>query len=364
MHTLLERQLRKSFLGTVPEDETFARFLRLVDQAYVAADEDRRQLERSLHLASEELFERNGRLESELEERKRLEVELQIAEKLRAVGQLAAGIAHEINTPIQFIGDSLHFLREAFSDIERLLAAYAAATGALPAGEGSEDVAALAVLIEEIDLDYLQEQVPRAIERCRDGTERVATIVRAMKTLAHPSSLQQELADINGAIENTLIVVESEIKYVAEVVLSLQAQRSIRCNIGEIQQVLLNLIVNAAHAVAERVGDSGKRGTIRITTSDAGPDLVIAIEDDGAGIPAAVRSRIFEPFFTTKPVGQGSGQGLSIARTLVVDRHAGQLSFDSTVGKGTVFIIRLPVAGKPQERTSAVALVELDGGGA
>jgi two-component system, NtrC family, sensor kinase len=355
VHPLLERQLRKTFPGKVPEDDALARLLRSVDEAYAAADEDRKQLERSLHLASDELFERNGRLESELEERKRLEVELQIAEKLRAVGQLAAGIAHEINTPIQFIGDSLHFLREAFADIERVLKAYAEASESATLGDDAQAIA-LRALIEEIDLAYLEEQVPLAIARCREGTERVTVIVRAMKTLAHPDTHEQELADVNAAITNTLIVVDNELKYVADVTLELESTRKVCCNIGEIQQVLLNLLVNAGHAVADRFADSSTRGTIRVATRDDGSDLVITIGDDGGGIPAELHRRIFEPFFTTKPVGKGSGQGLTIARTLIVDRHLGQLTFDSVPGKGTVFTIRLPANGKPQERVLAARL--------
>ena len=344
MHPLLERQLSKAFPGQPREDEEFLRFVRAVDDAYGAADEDRKQLERSLYLASDELFERNGRLESELEERKRLEVELQLAEKLRAVGQLAAGIAHEINTPIQFIGDSLHFLREAFADIERLLEVYEMTSLASPDERGIAE--SIRSLIDEIDLPYLREEVPRAVARCGDGTERVARIVRALKFLAHPDSREQETADVNAAIENTLIVVANEIKYVADVSLALDARHKVRCHVGEIQQVLLNLLVNASHAIAERYGDSGKRGTIRVATRDEGGDVVIMIGDDGNGITPAARARILEPFFTTKPVGKGTGQGLSIARTLVVDRHGGQLTFDSTPGTGTVFTMRLPVEGK------------------
>jgi two-component system, NtrC family, sensor kinase len=327
MHPLLGRQLRKWLPDGVDHRE-LARFLEAVDQAYRAADDDRVQLERSLSLASEELYERNRRLERELEERKRLEVELQQGEKLRAVGQLAAGVAHEINTPIQFIGDSLSFLGDAFCEIASLFADR-----------------------DDGDFPFLRGEIPRAIGRCRDGADRVATIVRALKTLAHPDGKEQEPADVNGAIMNTLIVVANELKYVADVELALASTRRPRCNIGEIQQVLLNLLVNAAHAIQERVRGTSARGKISVTTRDDGPDLVISIGDDGAGIPPAIRERIFEPFFTTKPVGKGTGQGLSIARSLIVDRHGGQLTFESTVGVGTTFTIRIPVAGHPSARS-------------
>jgi len=328
MHPLLCRQLRKWLPDGVDRGE-LARFLEAVDQAYRAADDDRAQLERSLSLASEELYERNRRLERELEERTRLEVELQQAEKLRAVGQLAAGVAHEINTPIQFIGDSLSFLSDAFTEVASLFADR-----------------------EDGDFPYLRGEIPRALERCRDGADRVATIVRALKTLAHPDGKEQEPADVNAAIENTLIVVANELKYVADVELELASTRRTRCHIGAIQQVLLNLLVNAAHAIHDRV-HMNARGKIRVTTQDDGADLVITVGDDGAGIAPAVRERIFEPFFTTKPVGKGTGQGLSIARSLIVDRHGGQLTFESAVGVGTTFTIRIPAEGRPSMRRPA-----------
>jgi two-component system NtrC family sensor kinase len=327
MHPLLKRQLRKSFHEGegVPQDPAFEHFLQAVDAAYRAADDDRQQLERSLHLASDELYERNRRLESELEERKRLELELRLAEKMRAVGQLAAGIAHEINTPVQFIGDSLHFLHTAFAELMKR---------STPPAHTDEDLA------------FIQAEIPQALDRCEQGSRRVAHIVRALKELAHPGTGEQQPADINAAIQNVLIVAANEFKYVADVDLSLEAGRQVSCHIGEIQQVLLNLVVNAAHAIADRVGQSGARGRIRIATREDSGDCIVSVQDDGAGIPDAVRDRIFEPFFTTKPVGKGTGQGLSIAHTLIVERHGGQIGFDSIVGQGTTFTFRLPIAGR------------------
>lgn len=340
MHPLFKRQLRKAFDDRPLDDERFKAFAQMVNEAYHAADRDRQQLEHSLLLASEELYERNRRLERELEERKRLELELRLAEKLRAVGLLAAGVAHEINTPVQFISDSLYFLNDAFADLERLHQAYACLL------EDSTARMTVVKLIEQIDLNFISGEIPQALGRCREGTQRVTKIVRALKELAHPDTSTQEPADINAAIENTLIVAANEIKYVADVKLDLAAQQPVTCNIGEIQQVLLNLIVNAAHAVAERVGNHDERGHIRIATYEDNGDFVITIADNGTGMSAAVREHIFEPFFTTKPVGKGTGQGLSISHSLIVERHGGQLNFESEQGVGTTFCIRLPIAGK------------------
>jgi signal transduction histidine kinase len=330
MHPLLLRQLRKTLPGAQPP-EALTELLAAVSEAYRAADEDRKQLERSLHLASEELVQRNERLERELEERKRLELELRLAEKMRAVGQLAAGIAHEINTPVQFIGDSVYFLGDACRD---LLAGC------------NEDTP---------DLPFLRDEIPRAISRCELGIDRVTKIVRALKELAHPDSAAQEPADLNLAIENTLIIAANEIKYVADVALDLRAQQPILCHIGEIQQVLLNLVVNAAHAIAERYTGGDGRGTIKIRTREEDAHVVIEIDDDGTGIPPQIRDRIFEPFFTTKPIGKGSGQGLSIARAFVVEHHGGTLQLESELGRGTTFTIRLPITGKAAGSAAAMS---------
>jgi two-component system, NtrC family, sensor kinase len=346
MHSLLQRQLRKAFGVEAEHTPELRKFLDAVDDAYHGADDDRKQLERSLHLASEELFERNRRLEHELEERRRLETELGIAEKLRAVGQLAAGIAHEINTPIQFIGDSLYFLQDAFRATLRVLSEHERLM--LPAAMTHHELeVALKALHDEADLEYAREEIPKAITRCIDGTQRVAKIVRALKSFAHPEVGTQQLADLNAAIENTLVIVSNQLKANADVVRDLQATRSVQCDLGEIQQVLLNLLVNASDAVQERWSNTGQKGTVVVSTHDDGDQVVITIADEGAGIPEVVQSRIFEPFFTTKPVGKGSGQGLPIARNLIVEHHGGRLDFASAEGKGTTFWIRLPVAGKP-----------------
>ncbi len=253
---------------------------------------------------------------------------------MRAIGLLAAGVAHEINTPIQFIADSLGFLEEAFAEL-----------GLALQGDGDGPDAA--------ELAYLRGEIPRALERCTRGTSRVATIVAALKGFSHSTPVEHAAADLHHAISNTLVVASNRLKHAAEIDLSLESKRCPVCDIGEIQQVFLNLVLNAADAIVERSGALGKRGKLRIATRDDGSDVVITVTDDGAGIPEAIRPRLFEPFFTTKPMGKGSGQGLALAVAIVVDRHGGKLTFDSVRGEGTTFTVRLPVDGRPAVSVAA-----------
>jgi len=268
------------------------------------------------------------------------------AQKLEAVGRLAAGIAHEINTPIQFVGDNTHFLLDAFAGLQRLLGAYAALREAAVAGAVD---AALVETIgraeEELDLPYLREEIPRALAQTLEGVERVATIVRALKEFAHPIRKEHAPADLNHALQSTLTVARNELKYVADVQTDFEPLPPVVCQVGDLNQVFLNLLINAAHAIADKVGDSGARGTITVRTRHCPPRVEIAISDTGSGIPAAIRDRIFDPFFTTKEVGRGTGQGLALARAIVVEQHGGELTFDTVEGAGTTFYVRLPVAG-------------------
>ncbi len=274
-------------------------------------------------------------------ERDHMETELRLAQKLEAVGQLASGIAHEINTPIQFVSDSAYFLQTAFEDLQQLLGQYRTTLTKLP---GHEKVApALQQAEEEADLEYLEEEIPQTFARIFDGIERVTTIVRAMKEFGHSDQREKSPADLNKALQNTLTVARNEYKYVAEVETEFGSIPPVECLLGDINQVFLNLIVNAAHAIADVVGNSGDRGRITLRTYQDGEEVVIEIEDTGSGIPEAIAGRIFDPFFTTKEVGKGTGQGLAIARNIVVDKHGGKLSFESTPGEGTTFFIRLPI---------------------
>ena len=277
--------------------------------------------------------------------RTRLELDLRQAQKLEAVGGLAAGIAHELNTPIQFVGDNVQFLQESFADLTILLAKYhrlleAAATGIV----GRELVLDVYQTETKASLDFLMEEVPKALAQSLDGITRVATIVRAMKEFAHSNRGEKIATDLNRALQSTLIVARNEIKYVADVETDFQTLPPVQCDGGDLNQVFLNLLVNAAHAIKDRGDLNGKKGTIGVHTRREDDHVVISISDTGCGIPENIRDKIFEPFFTTKEVGRGTGQGLAIARNIVVERHAGSLTFETEIGRGTTFHIRLPVA--------------------
>ena len=274
------------------------------------------------------------------------EIEQRHKVKLEAVGRLAAGIAHEINTPIQFIGDNLYFLLEAFAITDRLITTYREALHST-AENWVERRALLEDAEREADFAFLQSEVPNALRQARDGVERVATIVRAMKAFGHPDQGEPEPVDLNQILSDTLVVARNELKYVADTVTDLGDLPLVVCFPGDVNQVVLNLLVNAAHAIADRVGDSGERGTITVTTTVDGGDVMVSVADDGAGIPEEIRRRVFDPFFTTKEVGRGTGQGLALARAVIVDRHGGDLRFTSEMGRGTTFTLRLPVAGRP-----------------
>jgi signal transduction histidine kinase/HAMP domain-containing protein len=271
---------------------------------------------------------------------RQMEAELRQAQKLEAVGRLAAGIAHEINTPIQFIGDNTRFVEQAFGDLSRVVRAQreALAVAAVPPEVERE----VRQAVEDADLDYVVEQAPKAIARTLDGVERVATIVRAMKEFAHPDCKEMVATDLNRGLLATLEVARNEYKYVADVETSLGDIPSVTCHPGDLNQVFLNVVVNAAHAIEDAVKGTSSRGAIRVATRREGGDVVVAISDTGGGIREEIRDKLFDPFFTTKEVGRGTGQGLAIARNIVA-KHGGQLSFSTKLGEGTTFFVRLPI---------------------
>jgi signal transduction histidine kinase len=297
----------------------------------------------------------------DITEHKRLEIELRHAQRLEAVGNLAAGIAHEINTPIQYVGDNLRFLLEAFRDRQRVFEKNQELHAACLAGTVSPTLLLeLQQVRDAADLDYLNEEIPKALQQSLEGAERVASIVRAMKAFAHPGQENKALADLNKALENALIVARNELKYVADVETDFGGLPPLYCNIGDLNQVFLNLLINAAHAIAEVVKDSGGKGRIKVETRSAADHIRMVVSDTGSGVPSSIQSRIFDPFFTTKEVGKGTGQGLAIARTIVVERHGGRITFEPNGGQGTRFIVQLPI---PREVTAneeaALSEVEL-----
>lgn len=291
----------------------------------------------------------NGQLEgavfsaTDISERRRLEVELRHAQRLESIGQLAAGVAHEINTPIQYVGDGVRFIGESLTDLLQLVELKRPLLEQVAATDPTNEILArVAQAEEEIELPFLQEELPRAAERTLDGLDRVATIVRALKQFSHPGTDDLAPIDINAIIDNTLTVARSEYKYVAEVELHLGQLPDVLGDPGGLGQVFLNLIVNASHAIADREAETGDMGRITITTSADDDGVTVEVADTGGGIPEEVRERVFEPFFTTKEPGKGTGQGLAIAHNQVVKKHQGELGFEVEDGVGTTFRVWLP----------------------
>jgi len=283
----------------------------------------------------------------DVEDRKSLEAQLVQSQKLEAVGQLAAGIAHEINTPTQYVSDNTHFLKESFEELFGLIGEYRGLVGVAQEGiPDSELIERILRLEEEVDLEYLEEEIPQALEQAMEGLGKIATIVRAMKEFSHPGSEDREAIDVNKLLANTVTISRNEWKYVAEVEMELEeGLPPVMGFSNQLGQVFLNLIVNAAHAIAGVGGEKlDVEGRIRVSTRLVGRELEVRIEDNGPGIPEELRDKVFNPFFTTKEVGKGTGQGLAIAHD-IVKKHDGVLSLEDAPGHGAIFIIRLPVAG-------------------
>jgi PAS domain S-box-containing protein len=276
-------------------------------------------------------------------ERDLMEVHLRQSQKLESIGQLAAGIAHEINSPTQFIGDNLSFMQEVFDDLLRLLGQFHLLLAATRGQSFAEGLAGeIEKTIQTIDLADLEKEIPQAINQALSGVKRVAKIVQAMKDFSHPGTDTKMPIDLNRAIESTLTVCRNEWKYVADVHTDFDpCLPPVSCLPGEFNQAILNIVVNAAHAIADKVDGKGK-GSIGVKTRHKGDIVEIRISDTGTGIPELARGRIFDPFFTTKEVGKGTGQGLAIARSVVVDKHQGEITFETVMGQGTTFVIRLP----------------------
>ncbi len=266
-------------------------------------------------------------------------------QKLESIGQLAAGIAHEINTPTQYIGDNTHFLKDSFDDLNTLFEVIKEMQNS---AEDPDQLSALlnkaASIADEIDLDFLMEEIPTAIEQSLDGIGKVSKIVKAMKEFSHPGSKDKTLVDLNRAIQNTITVSRNEWKYVADLKTEFdETLKEVPCFHDEFNQVILNIIINAAHAIGDTIKEGDSKGTITVQTFRREKAAEIRLTDTGTGIPESIIKKIFDPFFTTKEVGKGTGQGLAISYDVIVTKHNGTLEVESEPGKGTTFIIQLPL---------------------
>jgi len=281
-------------------------------------------------------------------ERKMMESQIAQMQKLEAIGTLGAGIAHEINTPLQYISSNTRFLQDSFGDITKAIGAYTSLRDAVNNGSVNKDlVAAVDKAIKDADIEFLFEEIPGSIKQSLDGLEKVAQIVQAMKEFSQVETKEKVATDINKCIENTITVARSEWSDSADMVTELDSSLPhVPVLPGEFNQVILNIIINAAHAISKKPGHGADaKGTITIKTMRDAENAVIRISDTGTGIPENIRAKVFEPFFTTKAVGTGTGQGMAIAHATIKDKHGGKISFESEVGIGTTFIIRLPLNG-------------------
>lgn len=289
---------------------------------------------------------------ADITDRKKMESQLQQSHKMEAIGQLAAGIAHEINTPVQFVGDNTRFFQDSFDDLIQIIKQQQEALAAARSNSLTDEIVEKTdQLIEDIDLEYLEEEIPLAIEHSLKGVERIAKIVQAMKIFAHPGMVAKEPVDINQEIEKTITITRNEWKYVADLKTDFdESLPLVPCFRAEFNQVILNMIVNAAHAIAEKNQDNqSEKGTIQVRTIHEGDHAKICISDTGAGIPENIRHKIFDLFFTTKETGKGTGQGLAISHSVIVEKHKGSLTLESQEGKGTTFNISLPLAAETEE---------------
>ncbi|WP_243545291.1 ATP-binding protein [Pseudodesulfovibrio tunisiensis] len=276
---------------------------------------------------------------------KLLESQLLQAQKLESIGQLAAGIAHEINTPTQYVDNNVRYLETTFLDMLKMAETARELADAVSRGD---DVAALKRIAwgvpDQEFLDELREDVPEALSDSLKGLERIAEIVASIKRLSHPGQTEKKYVNINDSVKSTITVATNEWKYVAEMQTELADDLpDVPCLIGEFNQVLLNLIVNAVDAIKDRIGEApSERGMISVETAAVDGGVEVRVSDTGIGIPADIRGRIFDPFFTTKEVGKGTGQGLAISYSVIVEKHGGRISVESEEGKGSTFVVFLP----------------------
>ncbi len=299
------------------------------------------KLEHAHHQMQKKLLVQNKKLDQTLADLKKSQAQILQSEKMAGIGQLSAGVAHEINNPIGFVGSNLDALTDYMQDVDKVLAQYKSLLSTLKddsqitlSEKAKQQLEEITQLEEEIEIDYLREDIPELLGDCKEGTGRVAKIVADLKSFAHPGNDRQMLIDLNKGLETTLNVVHNEIKYKATVEKDLGKISMVEGFPQKLNQVFMNILVNAAQAIEEK-------GVIRIATKQAGSDVMVTISDNGCGIEEKNLSRIFDPFFTTKEIGKGTGLGMNIAYN-IIEEHMGKIVVESEVGKGTTFTITLP----------------------
>jgi two-component system NtrC family sensor kinase len=290
-------------------------------------------LEAAVDERTHRLLQANEALQVEITERKNLEAQLVQQEKLASIGQLAAGVAHEINNPIGYIFSNVGTLEGYLQDLFRMLDAYEQTPAALQ----------LRPLREELQIGYLKDDIPSLMRESKEGIRRVRQIVQDLKDFSHVDSLQEwQIVHLHQGIDSTLNVVGSELRYKADVIKEYGEVPEIECLSSQINQVVMNLVVNAAHAMGDGGDQGSQRGRIVIRTGSAAGEAWFEVADNGSGIPKDVLPRIFDPFFTTKPIGKGTGLGLSLSYG-IIQKHHGRITVDSEVGRGTTFRVTLPL---------------------
>lgn len=305
-------------------------------------------LERVVQQKTEILQQQGDNLKRALRDLQLTQARLLQAQKLESVGQLAAGIAHEINTPAQFISSNISFLEDTFADVKHLIDTLLETLQRMKEKSVNMDTARKTeTLLEEIGWNYLEKEIPLAIQQSKEGINRITTIVQAMKEFSHPGNKEKAFQDLNKILETTITVARNEWKYCSDIVKDFDLNLpKVFCLGDEIGQVFLNLLINATHAIADRNRDSSEKGKITISTRQRPEYVEVSIEDTGNGIPDNIREKVFDPFFTTKNIGKGTGQGLAISHDVVKNKHNGTLTFTSEIGKGTIFTLQLPVEEK------------------
>jgi len=353
MHRLLERQIKHHLEGQRPAG--MEAFFAAVDAAYVSADKDRLLIERSIKLMSKELTEANTGLRKELHERKRTEEALNMekaeqqklihkledahsqllqSEKMASIGQLAAGVAHEINNPIGYVYSNLGALEDYVQKAFCMIAAYEEAEASIT---DPDLLDRLRQAKKECDIEFLKSDLPALMRESKDGITRVKKIVQNLKDFSHADvSDEWCYADLHHGLDSTLTIVNNEIKYKAEVVKEYAPLPEVECLPSQINQVFMNLLVNAAQAIDEK-------GVITVRTGLQGDEVWVDIIDNGKGIAPEHIQKVFDPFFTTKPVGKGTGLGLSLSYG-IVQKHHGRMEVHSELGKGAMFRVWLPVS--------------------